>query len=148
MKRIVVDADSLSRVFDKTNSEHAEYEPLYDGLFKHGNLTIAYGGKKYCTELEKASRYRKLFSELRTAGIVIPLDNVNVNLIEKNIMTRTKDTGFNDQHIIAIVIEGNCRIICSRDSEAYPFFQNKNLYPKRFKRPKIYKGLGSRSILD
>lgn len=148
MKRIVIDTDSLSRVLDENNKEHAEYKPLHDSIFRHRNLKIAYGGKKYYEELKRASRYRRLFSELSTAGIAVPLDNDNVNRHEKMLIRCTKGTGFNDQHIIAIVIEGKCNMICSRDSNAYPFFQDKNLYPKRFRKPAIYSGLGSRSILN
>jgi len=147
MKRIVIDTDSLSRVFNESNNEHAEYKPLYDCIFKYRNLKIAYGGEKYCAELKKAN-YIKLFSTLKTAGIVFSLDNGNVNRHEKTLIKKTKGTGFNDQHIIAIVIEGKCNIICSKDSNAYPFFKDNNLYPSRFKRPGIYKGRGSRSILN
>ena len=148
MKRIVIDMDSISRVFDEGNSEHAEYEPLYDSIFRYENVQIAYGGEKYCAELKTALKYRKLLSELHTAGIAVLLDNDNVNQREKTLIRETKGTGFNDQHIIAIVIEGKCEIICSRDNSAYPFFQDKTLYPKRFKRPGIYRGLGSRSLLN
>lgn len=149
MKRIVIDIDSLSRVFKETNKEHAEYKPLHDGIFsRYRTLEIAYGGKKYCAELEEASSYRKLFSELEKARIAIQLDNENVNQHEKTLIKNTKGTRFNDQHIIAIVIEGNCEIICSRDSNAYPFFKDRSLYPRRFKRPDIYSGLGSSSILN
>lgn len=148
MKRIVIDTNSLSHVFDESNNEHAEYKPLHDSIFKHRNLKIVYGGKKYNAELTKARRYRKLFSILKTAGIVFPLDNDNVNQHETTLIKKTKSTRFNDQHIIAIVIEGKCNIICSKDSNAYPFFKDKNLYPSRFKRPGIYNGLGARSILN
>lgn len=147
MKRIVIDTDSLSRVFNEDNSEHADYKPLHDCIFKYRNLKIAYGGEKYCAELKKTS-YITLFSTLKTAGIVFPLDNDNVNQHEKTLIKKTKGTRFNDQHIIAIVIEGKCNIICSKDSNAYPFFKDKNLYPSRCKRPGIYNGFGARSILS
>ena len=148
MKRIVIDIDCISRVFNKSNIEHAEYKPIYDGVVNHQSLKIAYGGATYCKELAKASTYRKLFSELVTASKAIPVDSGNVNQYEEVLKKDTEDKGFNDQHIIAIVVVGKCKIICSHDSTSYPFFQDPNLYPKRFKRPKIYNGLGSRSILN
>lgn len=148
MKRIVIDIDCLSRVFNKNNSEHAEYKPLHDCIFQHRNLEIAYGGEKYCAELEIASHYLKIFSELKKVGQAILLDNDNINRHERTLIGLTKGTRFNDQHIIAIVIEGRCGIICSEDSNSYIFFQDRSLYPKRFRRPTIYSGLGSRSILN
>ena len=148
MKIIVIDTDSLSRVFDEGNREHPEYEPLHNRIFKQRNVKIAYGGEKYAKELENAPKYRRLFSELKTAQIAIELDNYKVNQSENRIVRATKGTQFNDQHIIAIVIEGKCNIICSRDSDAYPFFKNKHLYPKNFRIPGIYNGRSSCSILN
>jgi hypothetical protein len=76
------------------------------------------------------------------------LDDDSVNQHEDELKELTRDTSFDDQHIIAIVIVGRCDIICSKDGNSYPFFQNSRLYPKRFRRPSIYNGLGSRSILN
>ncbi len=148
MKKIVIDTNCLARVFDVSNKEHPEYVPIHDGIFKHGNLTITYGGEKYNKELEKASRYRRILLELNKARKAIQMEDDNVNKLETKLIKLTKRTKFNDQHIIAIVIEGRCDVICSKDNNSHSFFQDKKLYPKRFKRPGIYSGLGSSSILN
>ena len=106
MKIIVIDMDTLSRVFNEDNSEHDEYEPLCKSILSK-RKKIAYGGEKYNDELEKAGTYLRLFNEFKKTGTAIQLDDDEVNENEKDIKRKTKNTNFNDQHIIAIVIVKN-----------------------------------------
>lgn len=147
MNRAVIDANTLCCVFDLQCRLSHEFSPFRDSLLKTRNTKVVYGGSKYNDELNKAYRYLRILGELRKKGKAELLDKQKVDHIEKTVIQKTNGQNFNDHHIIAIVIVGKCNIICSKDSNAYAFFKEKKLYPKGFKRPKIYNGLGSITVL-
>lgn len=43
---IIIDANCLARVFDKTNIEHDEFVPVFDWIV-NGKGKLIYGGSKY-----------------------------------------------------------------------------------------------------
>lgn len=147
MNRLVVDADSLSKVFDKTNKEHREYEPLHKSIIEQRRSLIVYGGTKYSNELKHARKFLRLFAELGKTGLALMLDGQAVDDEEQRIIGLANDPKFNDHHIVAIVVVGRCNIICSSDTNSHGHFKNRLYYPKHL-RPKIYNGLASSGILN
>jgi len=147
MNKVVVDTDNLSKVFDKNNKEHGEYEPLHKSIIEQRRSVIMYGGTKYTNELKRARKFLKLFGELRKIGMALMLDAQSIDNEERRIIRLANDHKFNDHHIIAIVVIGRCNIICSSDTDAYNHYKKRLYYPKHL-RPKIYNGLASRGILN
>ena len=147
MNKVVVDTDSLSKVFDKTNKEHKEYEPLHKSIIEQKRSVIMYGGTKYTNELKRAGKFFRLFAELGKIGMALMLNAQAVNSEEERIIGLANDRKFNDPHIIAIVVIGRCNIICSSDTNSHGHYKNSLYYPKHL-RPKIYNGLASSDILN
>jgi hypothetical protein len=147
MNKVVVDADSLSKVFDKTNKEHREYEPLHKSIIEQKRSLIVYGGTKYANELKRARKFLRLFAELGKVGLALMLDAQGVDDEEQRIIGLANDPKFNDHHIVAIVVVGRCNIICSSDRNSHGHYKNSLYYPRHL-RPKIYNGLASSGVLN
>ena len=112
-----------------------------------GKGKLVYGGAKYRLELKKARRYLRLVNELRKARTAIEVDSQEVDTTQQEIEVFLEHKDFNDSHIVAIVIVSRCGLICSYDRKAHPFFKMSILYPKHFKRPKIYTGINCKDLL-
>lgn len=147
MNKVVVDTDSLSKVFDKANKEYKEYEPLHKSIIEQKRSVIMYGGTKYMNELKRARKFLRLFVELGKSGMASMLNVQAVDNEEEKIIGLASDSKFNDHHIIAIVVVGRCNIICSSDTNSHGHYKNSLYYPKHL-RPKIYNGLSSSGILN
>lgn len=144
---IVIDANTLSLVFDPNNQNHTEFKPIFDYI-DSGLGTMAYGGSKYEEELKRMTRILRLIVELQKRGSVICLERDDVDSMSEIVADAANNPRFNDPHIIAIVIVGKCRLVCSIDKDLHVFIQERSLYPKHFRVPKIYTGLSSVSILN
>ena len=147
MNKVVVDTDSLSKVFDKANKEHKEFEPLHKSIIDQKRSLVVYGGTKYIGELKRARKFFGLFVELKKSGMAITLNSQQVDDEEERIIGLAEDSKFNDHHIVAIVAVGRCNIICSSDTNSHAYYKNALYYPKHL-RPKIYNGLASSGILN
>jgi hypothetical protein len=143
---IVIDTNTLSCVFNKESSVHSEFAPVQEWIVEDKGKLI-YGGTRYRLELKKARRYRKLVIELKKAGKAIEVDSQEVDTRQQEIEGCLEHRDFNDSHIIAIVIVSRVRLICSCDRKAHPFFKMGVLYPKHFKRPKIYTAINCKDLL-
>jgi predicted nucleic acid-binding protein len=142
---LLIDTCALSRVFNQKNSEHAQFKPIFDWIYKRQG-TVVYGGSRYLSELSKAERYLRLFGELRRLGQARVLDKDSVDAAEKVIRKKVADPTFNDAHVAAIARLAGCRLICTNDQVAIPFLKSAALY-KKGKKPKIYTGLSQKNLL-
>lgn len=135
---LVIDTCCLSRVFVPGNKEHADFAPVLQWVTKDEG-SMVYGGTKYKTELGRMPIIFKIVVELRRARRAIEVDDAQVDTIEKNVKKKTRKSGFNDSHLVAIVIVSKCRIICTKDERAMPYLKDRNLYiDYHVKPPKIY----------
>ena len=144
---IIVDANCLSNVFDKTCSEHEEFSPVYDWIIS-GKGKLVYGGTKYIEELSKLTRILRFINLLKNfKNKVVILDKDLVDAEQKRIEGLIDDPDFDDPHIPAMVIVSQCRLLCSRDARSERFVLNKMLYPRGVKPPKYYKGKQNSKLL-
>ena len=134
---LVIDTSTIAMVFDPTNKRHSDFRPVFQWLNSSGR--VIFGGHKYVAELAKMQRYVRIVNELARAGKVVKLDNTEVDRIAAELKVKVPDPNFDDEHIIAIVIVSRCKLICSDDQRAYPYFRRKDLYPKGLRRPRIYR---------
>lgn len=130
-------------VFDSSNANHEEFKPVKEWLFE-GKGKIIYGGTKYINENLK---YTKLFSELRKIGKAVFVSNTLVDEEENYVSEIIEDPDFDDQHLVALLRASKCKVICSLDARAYPFFQHNCFFSPANKKPKIYSGIRNKRLL-
>jgi hypothetical protein len=100
---------------------------------------MIYGGTKYNHELHQARKFLPMVAELSRARRAILLPRQKVDDFAIAVKNREPDPGFNDEHIVALVIASRCRLICTDDKRAIPYFKKKEFYqPYKLHKPKIY----------
>ncbi len=139
---IVIDTNTFASVFNAKSQDHDKFKPVLDWIIG-GKGKIVYGGKKYKRELAQAHKYLNLFREFDKANKIALVDDDRVDQQQTELETVIEHRNFDDPHLIAIIIVSGCRLICSTDSRAHPFFKDERLYPKHVKRPRIYSGHSS-----
>jgi predicted nucleic acid-binding protein len=149
---IVIDACCFSPVFSKKDDEHKEFRPVLDWIIK-GKGKMVYGGSKYKKELKKAPKYLRVIMELKKAGKIAPINDSKkfdwiVDKNQKELENKVQHKDFDDAHIVAIIISSKCRLICTNDKRAIPFFKESSFYPKGVKKPKLYTGSKNSDLLN
>lgn len=134
---IVIDADTLSRVFNARNSEHCLFRPVFEFIVD-GPGMIVYGGTRY---EEQAGAYVSVFAELKRQRKVHVACKTTVDEREQEIRQTLPDPDFDDQHIVAILLVTRCMLVCSADKRSHKFLTHRAFFPKAKNRPKLYGGL-------
>lgn len=140
---IVIDTNTLPSVFKKESDNHAEFKPVLDWII-NGKGKIIFGGTKYTNELKK---YLNIFLQFKKAGKAVFISNEKVDADELFVSTQIVDTDFDDQHIVSLLRVSGCKLICSLDKKAYPFFRHKLFYSSATNRPRIYSNSSNISLL-
>ncbi|MDQ7959563.1 hypothetical protein [Flavobacterium lindanitolerans] len=140
---IIIDTNTLALVFDKTTTGHDEFKPVFDWIFNDKGKVV-YGGTKYKYELKK---YLSFFNELRRANKAVYIDDEKVDGAELTASKMIEDKDFDDQHIVGLLIVSKCKLICSHDKRAYPFFKHDLFFTPANKKPKIYSGKRNHDLL-
>lgn len=142
---LVIDTNCFSLVFNISNLRHAEFKPVLDWIID-GKGKVVYGGSKYLSELKKATRYLKLFAELKRAGKAIEVDRRKVDRRQKEIESFVDPRKHNDPHLPAIACVSGCAIICTQDGRAHKLLKDKRCYRDGV-RPKIYGSTANVNLL-
>jgi predicted nucleic acid-binding protein len=140
---IVVDTNTLASVFDKTSANHAEFKPVFDWVIE-GKGQVVFGGSKYLKEITK---YLGLFRELRNARLAILVDSDKVDVVTAEVSAKVQDEDFDDQHLVALLIVSGCKLICSLDRRAYPYFTHAAFFTPANNRPRIYSSSRNEDLL-
>lgn len=144
---VLIDTCAIHCVFGVDTKNHHDFEPILSWV-RYGDGKIIIGGSKYKYELKACiGKYSGLLAEFRKAGKLIYLDDGKVDARQRDVEKLENDPSFDDPHLVAIVIESGCRIICTNEVVAIPFLLNPRLYPRSTMRPKIYKGVRNASLL-
>jgi predicted nucleic acid-binding protein len=142
---IVVDTNTLASVFDEKSANHAEFKPVFDWI-KNGKGKIVYGGTKYISELAK-TKYLALFTEYnRAKKAILVKGDIDEEAIAVSAMIQHPD--FDDQHLVALLRVSGCKLICSLDGRAYPYFRHSLFFNPAGKKPKIYSGIRNKDLLN
>lgn len=135
---LVIDACCLVKVFDPTNREHDRFVPVWEWI-NNGPGRMIYGGTKYLKELRQITRVLRLVAELSRKGRVKILAEASVDTLADEVKQQVNDSGFNDEHLVAIVIVSRCHVICTDDRQAMPYLKRSDLYARHnLERPRIY----------
>jgi hypothetical protein len=133
---IIVDINTFASVFNKSSMHHAEFSPVMDWVL-YGNGTLIYGGTKYFKEIAN-TKYLPLFLELNKKQKAKNIDRSKVDEKEFWAAGKVKDRDFDDQHLVALLLVSGCKLICSLDKRAYPYFRHHLFFSPAWRKPKIY----------
>ena len=146
MKDIIIDTCTLSSVFVPENIDHIQFEDVYKAI-KMGRCRIVYGGTKYIDELSKVRSIIPLILALSKQNKVRVLDSKEVDKKQRRVESIVANPKFNDPHLPAIALVGNCHLICTKDKECMEYIKDKRLYPTHFKVPAFYSSKRNRQLL-
>ena len=141
---IVIDIQCLSKVFNYSDNDHKEFEPVLNWI-KTGKGKIVYGGTKYLDELAKTGKYLKILTLMKNYNKTITIENSLVDKRQEEIEAVVSPK-CDDPHIIAIVDVSGCKLLCSDDSRSFEFVKDKSLYEIN-KPPGIYSSKKNKSLL-
>jgi len=142
---IVLDINVIPNIFNNESKEHVEFKPVRDWIIdKKGK--VVYGGTKYFDELSKMRQYLSLFVRLNGAGKAVVRDTQAVDKIQAEVEAIIQDKDFDDPHLVAILKESGCKLICSLDARAFPFLKH-HLFFKGKEKPKIYSSSRNKDLL-
>jgi hypothetical protein len=143
---IVIDTNCFSPVFNPTNLDHPSFEPVLHWIVS-GRGKVVYGGTKYLIELKRATRYLRIFGELKKAGKVVELAQGDVDTHQQRVEKLVDPKKHNDPHLPAIVCASRCRLVCTKDDRSHRLLKEATCYPKGVAKPKIYKSLKQAALL-
>lgn len=142
---LIIDINSLAPVFDSDHSMHDDFNPVKSWIL-HGRGKVIYGGSKYLDELSK-TKYLRLFSQLRKAEKACYVENAKVDKVVKEVSSKLPERDFDDQHLVALLLVSRCKLICSLDERAYPYFTHLTFFKRAADRPKIYRQKANKDLL-
>ena len=142
---IIIDTNTFINVFDRTSAEHNEFSPVLNWIC-NGEGKVVYGGTKYFKELRKLPYILNIYSELNRRNKGVPVSNDEVDKKTKIASEMIKHRDFDDQHLVGLLLESKCKLICSLDKRAHPYFIHKSFFPS--KPPKIYSGKAHKKLLN
>ena len=135
---LLLDVNAFSPFFESSNSDHQNFKEAMIWVTK-GDGKLIYGGAKYNEELKNTTKYLRIFAALEKAGKVVRLNDKSVNALQEKIEEIETSRDFDDPHLIAIVCESKCRIVCTNDRRAIPYIKDNKFYPSPLRKPKIYR---------
>lgn len=144
---IVIDTNTLSKVFKSTDTKHPDFRPVLEWI-RDGNGKVIVGGTTFNGELfTKVQWFLKAYRLLRQHGKVVEIDTKKVDKQEMWLKSQTTDKDFDDPHIVALVGISGCKLLCTGDKRSFRFVQNKGLYPKGKSPPAIYTKKRNKGLL-
>lgn len=135
---IIVDSNTISRVFNVKNKEHAPYRPVLDWILR-GEGIVVVGGDEYMKELSKTAFLMRYLRVLKEARKVVFVTNEKVQLELDRISTIGIPDDFNDPHICALVNASKVGLVCTYDVSSCKYVGN-SMYYKNMHPPKFFTG--------
>lgn len=142
---IIIDTNCIPSVFDVESVNHEEFDPIHNWII-FGKGKVVYGGKKYFDEID--NKYLDIFLQLRKAGKAVYVRDKDVDNEAKAISKIIQHKDFDDQHLVALLRVSGCKLICSKDKRAFPFFTHNIFFTPRSNRPKIYTCKSNQNLLS
>jgi hypothetical protein len=145
---MVIDANTISIVFNGKNDRHMEYDELTK-WFLYQQPKICLGGYLLKKELkEKMFGYFTLLVELSRFNKVHFISDNDVDALTEQIRMKDANPDFDDPHIVALIIASRAKLLCSDDARSFCHIKDNKLYPKGFDIPKIYTAIDHKPQKD
>jgi hypothetical protein len=144
---LVIDANTIPRVFDPQNSEHSEFRPVLEWIIT-GKGKVVYGGTTYYEEVggKHLQRFMGILIELGKRGKTVVLKTSVVDQEQLVVASIIPDKEFDDKHIAAIIRVSGCKVFCSRDKRAIPYLKSSKLFKAKDK-PRFYTSSKNSNLL-
>lgn len=143
---IVIDSNTFAMVFDPNNALHSEFVAVKDWITR-GDGFLLFGGTKFMKEMGQSPSRLRVIRRLKERGEAIEIETAIVDKLEEIIIKKTRQTKCNDQHIIALLAAARCHLLCSLDTESFPFIKEKTLYPRGMNQVRIYSSSKNKKLL-
>jgi hypothetical protein len=131
---VIVDTCVFHNVFKGTDGE---FVPIRKWLL-YGKGKMVFGGSTYEKQLKQMPKYARIIAELSRAGKIVVVDRRAVDKKEKQVRLIEPNPDFDDPHLVAIVDESRCRVVCTLDARADRYLRQTRFY-SNCRRPKIYR---------
>lgn len=141
---IIVDTNVLSNVFKQSSANHTQFKPVRDWIIE-GKGKVVFGGTKYIHEIKES--YLTLFLQLKKAGKAVHIPCNIVDSEQKIIEGMIVHDDFDDAHLIGLLRVSGCKLICSLDIKAFPYFRHSQFFKPLANRPRIYSKLSNSKLL-
>lgn len=141
---IIIDTNTLASVFKKNSANHEEFKPVLDWIID-GKGIVIFGGTKYLEEIKK--NYLNIFIELKKAKKAILIDNSIVDDETLKASNKIVHNDFDDQHLVGLLISSKCKLICSLDARAFPYFRHSTFFSPAKNKPRIYSSSTNSNLL-
>lgn len=137
---LIVDANVLGEFF--TNDDFS----IACAWIREGKGKLVFGGTKYRAELARVGPALRVVVELNRIGKTVQLADSSVDAREAEIAARS-DLESDDPHIIAMVQESGCCVVCTKDRALQKDFSKR--FRQRFgiKKPSVYKDKRHRRLI-
>ena len=107
---IVCDVNTLPSIF---SHDENDYSPVRDWIIR-GKGKVVYGGTSYLKELSKMTKYNRILKLLGDQNKIVVVDQSAVDRKEIEVKSKVNNK-CNDPHLIAILVESGCKLVCSND---------------------------------
>lgn len=136
-KPIIIDTCVMSKVFCSTDQGHKDFKPVLDAM-KKGKCIMIFGGAKFLGEMSKQKKLVPLINKMKNVGMMRRLDDKMVDVEQKKIEQIITHPDFDDPHLPAMSIVGNCHLICTEDKRCIPHLKRRDIYSTHFRTPRFY----------
>ena len=116
---LILDINNALDVLLPTGAE--DFEPIRTGLV-NGKVRLVCGGK-LVQEYAESTQVLRIFNELARAGKARLVDDDLVDE-EADKIEAAGNCRSNDQHILALALVGNIRLLCTNDNDLISDFTN------------------------
>lgn len=145
-KPIIVDTCVLPKVFCTTDQGHKDFKPVLDAMQK-GKCIMIYGGTKYLDEMAKLKKLFSIINKMKKCGVMKHLDDKMVDAEQRRIEQIITHPDFDDPHLPAMSIIGNCHLICTEDKRCIPHLKRRDIYLAHFRTPRFYTRVEHKRLL-
>lgn len=142
---IVIDVNVMPSVFDKQNVYHEDFLPVLNWIYK-GKGVVIYGGSKYLKEIP--GKYLPILLQLNKARKAKYIPSAKVDSATQKVSQLISHKDFDDQHIVGLLKASGCKLICSLDARAYPYFRHNLFFTPARNKPKIYSSNRNAQLLS
>lgn len=134
---IIVDPPLFVALFKTSDARHVTFLPVLKWV-KEGEGKFVVGGSLYQEELRKVATVLGPIQELEKKGKVVRRDKAKVDIQVQVVKAIEESEKFDDPHLVALVLESGCRLICTSDDRAHKYLKATKFYTNSKSKPSLF----------
>lgn len=143
---IIIDPPLFVPMFKTTDPNHGVYQPVRDWV-DSGSGKFVVGGTQYAAEVQKVCSVLMHLVEYERRGKIIRRDRTLVDAEVALVKQIEPSTDFDDPHLVALVRECGCKLICVNDPRSHRYLRATMFYKSPKDRPKLYTRVKNANLL-